>query len=55
MEIVHEVTDPLPRCPICFMHMHTVRLIKQQRTDMYNRVTEMWLRRRDVEIAQREG
>ena len=41
--------------PICGMYIHAASLIKNQSTDRCIRSTDIRLRRRDVEIAQREG
>ena len=55
VEIVQEGPLSLPQCPSCGMYMNVKRMIRHQRIDMCNRVAYMCLRRRDVEIAQREG
>ena len=53
LDILQEGPAPLKWCSICVMHMHVENMIQHQRTESYNRETEMQLRRSDVEIYQR--
>ena len=45
--------EPLPCCNLCGMHMTEGRLLKHQRTQRYDRNTQMRWRRRDVAIERR--
>ena len=55
MAIVQEGGTPLPWCPICGIHMHMVKMIRNQRTDRCNWVMEIWMQRHNMEISQRAG
>ena len=53
--IVQEGPAPLPQCPRFGIYMQAARLIKNKITESCNQATEIRLRKRDVEISQREG
>ena len=54
-EIVQDGPAPLPRCPICDMHMHMERLIKHQITDRCDQEMEIRLRRRFIVLEIQSG
>ena len=51
--MVQEMAELPTRCNLCGMHMTAGRIIKHQRTARCDKSTQMWWRRRDVEIADR--
>ena len=55
MTTIQEVTEPIPRCDHHGMYMPKAWLIKHKQTAIYNKVTDMWIRRRDVDMAERCG
>ena len=53
--ILQEGPEPLPRCDQCGMHMQAARLFKHRQSYKCHKLTEIRLRRRDVEMAARCG
>ena len=53
--IIQEVPEPTPRCNNYVMHMSAAGPIKNKRTAICNKATEMWLIWRDVEMTDRCG
>ena len=51
--VVQEVEELLPRCDLCGMQMSAGRLVKNLRTQRYNKYTQMRCRIRDVAIANK--
>ena len=51
--VVQEVEELLPRCDLCGMQMPAGRLVKNLRTQRYNKYTQMRCRIRDVAIANK--
>ena len=45
----------MPRCPNFDIHMHAKNMIRHQRASRCTWVTDMRLRRRDLDIAERAG
>ena len=53
--IIQEVTEPLPRCDHCGIHMPVARLIKRRRTAICEKATKVHLKWRDVKMAESFG
>ena len=53
VEVYQEWVELLPHCGLFIMHMPAGRLVKHQRTAQCDKNTQMWCRRRDVEIADK--
>ena len=53
MAVVQEGTEPLPHCDLCGIHMPVVRLIRNRKTALCDRNTQMRWRRWDVAITAR--
>ena len=51
--IIQEGTDTLPMCDHCGMHMPSDGLLKHRWTEICNKATEMQLRQREAETAER--
>ena len=49
--LIQEGPEPLPRCDHRGMYMPEARLFKHIQTDICNKLTEMRIRRRDVEMV----
>ena len=53
MAMIQEGTKSLPKCDHCLMHIPADHIIKHRWTAIFNKATEMWLRQRDLEMAER--
>ena len=53
--IIQEGTEPLPRCDHCGMHMPVEQLIKHIHNARCDKVTEMQLIWRDMDMVERCG
>ena len=51
MVILEEVTEPLPRCDQCVMHIPSDRLFKHRGMDKCNKGEKRIIRQRDVEMV----
>ena len=51
--IIQELPERLPICDFCGMHMSVARMIKHINTSRCNKVTEIRIKRRGVEMAER--
>ena len=55
MVIIQEVPKPLPICDHCGLYMPSAWLNKHRRAARCEKATEIWLRRRDLEMGERCG
>ena len=53
--ILQEGQEPLPGCDQCGMHMQVARIFKHQQSEKCHKLTEIRLRQRDLEMAEKCG
>ena len=53
--ILQRIPEPLTLCNHCDMHIPAVQLVKHRRTARYEKAEEIWIRQRDVKMAERCG